>query len=59
MYPARVGLSEAPIPMVVPITPWARLNRPVPRVTSATMSGTMTLNTEAVSPSSSWTATCR
>ena len=37
--------------------PWPRLNRPVPRVRSATTSGTMTAKTAAVTPSSSCTKT--
>ena len=47
MYPANVGLSEAPTPIMVPTTPWVRLNRPVPRVRSAMVKGTITLNTAA------------
>ena len=47
------------MPIAVPTMPWARLKRPVPRVRSATISGTITPNTAAVMPSSSCTATSR
>ena len=52
-----MALSEAPTPVAVPAMPRPRLKWPVPRVTSATTSGTMTANTEAVTPSSSCTTT--
>ena len=55
----RVGLAEAPMPVVVPTMPCARLKWPVPRVISAMISGTMTPSTAAVMPSSIWTATSR
>ena len=45
------------MPVAVPTMPWPRLKWPVPRVRSAITSGTMTANTEAVTPSSSCTTT--
>jgi hypothetical protein len=45
-------LTEAPIPTVVPTIPCPRLKCPVPRVTSAMTSGTMTASTAAETPSS-------
>ena len=45
------------MPIEVPTMPWPRLKWPVPRVRSATTSGTMTANTAAVTPSRSCTAT--
>ena len=44
------------MPVAVPRMPWPRLKWPVPRVRSATTSGTMTANTAAVTPSRSCTA---
>ena len=44
------------MPTKVPMMPWPRLKCPVPRVRSATTSGTMTLNTAAVTPSRSCTS---
>ena len=48
-----VVLRAAPPPATMPTTPSAELKRPVPRVISATISGTMTPSTAALTPSSS------
>ena len=44
--------GTAPIPDAVPMMPWAKLNRPVPLVTSAMTSGVSTPTTAPVTPSS-------
>src|SRR5262245_22838227 len=59
IHPAKVVLTEAPIPIPVPTIPCARLKWPVPRVMSAIVSGTSTPNTAAQIPSSTCTATSR
>ncbi len=45
------------MPIAVPTMPCARLKWPLPNATSATINGTMTLNTAAVMPSNTCTAT--
>src|SRR5262249_48220670 len=50
--PKSVVPSEAPIPDPVPTTPWAKLKRPVPPVTSAMTSAVNTPNTAPLMPSS-------
>ena len=47
------------MPTNVPTMPWPRLKWPVPRVKSAIISGTITPNIAAVTPSSNCTATSR
>src|SRR5262249_25427328 len=46
-YPASVVLSAAPMPTALPTMPSPRLNRPVPRVMSATTNGSVTPSTAA------------
>ena len=50
--PESVVLSEAPIPDAVPTMPWARLNRPVPLVISATTRAVSTPRAAPLIPSS-------
>ena len=57
--PARSVLMEAPIPMPVPITPWASAKCPDLRVASATTNETRTPRMAAEIPSSVCTATKR
>ena len=47
------------MPVAVPTMPCARLKWPLPNATSATISGIITLNTAAVMPSNTCTATSR
>src|SRR5262245_14174504 len=50
-YPPKVVLNAAPIPTALPTIPSPRLNRPVPRVMSATTRGRTTPRTAALTPS--------
>lgn len=50
--PVSVVLSAAPIPAMVPTTPWAKLNRPVPCVRPATINAVRTPSTVPLMPSS-------
>src|SRR5262245_52860466 len=50
-YPPKVVLNAAPIPTALPTIPSPRLNRPVPRVMSATTRVRTTPRTAALTPS--------
>jgi hypothetical protein len=54
--PVVTLLSDAPIPVAVASVPWAKLNRPVPAVISATIMTTKTPKIPAPTSSSDCTA---
>src|SRR5829696_882756 len=56
IYPASVVPSDAPMPTATPTTLCVKLKCPLPRVVSATTSGTSTPRVAAENPSSSCTA---